>query len=79
MEQTVDLGVDGRADPRVRVAQDGHGEAVGEVEVAAAVGVVQAMALAAGPGALEVAAERRATACVGAVLEGRAVSVMRQG
>ena len=56
-DQPVDLGVDRRRDPRMRVAERGDRDAVGEVQVGPAVRVEQPMALAVAPVAHEVAAE----------------------
>ena len=72
VEQAVDLRVDGRIDPGVGVAEGRHGDAVGEVEVAAAVGVVEPVALAAHPGPLEVATQDGRERGQGAVTDGRA-------
>ena len=49
----------GGRDPRVGMAERRDGDAVREVEVGPAIGVVQAMALAVAPLALEIAAEDR--------------------
>ena len=49
VEQPVGLGVDRGSDRRVAVAEHGHRDAGGEVEVGLAVRVVQAMALAVAP------------------------------
>ena len=56
-DEPVDLGVDRGRHPRMRVAERGHGDPVGEVEVRLAVRVVQAVAVAVAPVAGEVAAE----------------------
>jgi hypothetical protein len=58
-EDAVDLGVDGGGDARVAVTQDADGDPVGEVEIGIAVRVEEAVALAVGPRALEVAAQDR--------------------
>ena len=44
-DEPVDLGVDRGGHPRMGVAQGGHGDPVGEVEVGPPVGVEQAVAL----------------------------------
>ena len=56
-DELVDLGVDRRRHPRMGVAQRRDRDAVGEVEVRLAVGVVQPVALAVAPRPLEVAAQ----------------------
>ena len=58
-DQPVGLGVDRRGHPRVVVAERRDRDAVREVEVGPAVGVVEAVALAVVPAPLEVAAEDR--------------------
>ena len=64
-DEPVDLGVDRRGHPRVDVAERRDRDAVREVEVGAAVGVVQPMALAVAPLALEVAPEDGRSGCAG--------------
>ena len=56
-DQPVDLGVDGRGDPRMRMPERRDRDAVGEVQVRPPVRVVQAMPFAVTPVAHEVAAE----------------------
>ena len=56
-DQPVDLGVDRGRDPRMRVAERRDRDPVGEVEVGLAVGVVEPVALAVAPAALEIATE----------------------
>ena len=59
VEQSVGLGVDGGSDGGVPMAEHGDRDAGGEIEVGLAVRVVEAMALAVVPVALEVAGEDR--------------------
>ena len=48
-DEPVDLGVDGRRDPRMGVPERGDRDAVREVEIGAAIGVIQAVALPVAP------------------------------
>ena len=55
--ELVDLGVDRRGDPGMLVTECGDRDAVGEIEIAAPVGVDESMTLAVAPFVLEIAAE----------------------
>ena len=58
-DEQVDLAMDRRSDGRMMMAEGGHGDPVGEIEVRLAGRVVQPMTLTVAPATLEVAAEHR--------------------
>ena len=70
-DQLVDLGVDRRRHPRMCVAERGDRDPVREVEVGAAVGVVQPVALAVAPRSAGNSGRGRASGCGGEVGVGR--------